>query len=72
MKKLPFLPLPCVNKGIDAINLADILHHKKVTNKIPPYFKDKSIPIIHIPILHPLHPKFSIIKGFAEPHGLQG
>ena len=28
------------------INLGNILHHKSVKSKIPPYFKDQSVPII--------------------------
>jgi hypothetical protein len=34
------------SKGIDAITLCNILHHKSVKSKIPPYFKDQSLPII--------------------------
>jgi len=32
--------------GFDSINLGNILHHKSVKFKIPPYFKDQSVPII--------------------------
>ena len=45
-EKRSFLPLQFVNKGIDATDLANNFHHKNVTNKIPPYFKDKSTLII--------------------------
>jgi hypothetical protein len=41
-----FLKLLFANKGLDGINLGNILHHKLVKSKIPPYFKDQSIPII--------------------------
>jgi hypothetical protein len=34
------------NKGLDGINLGNILHHKSVKSKISPYFKDQSVPII--------------------------
>ena len=35
-----FLQLSFVNKGSDAINICNILHHKSVKYKVPPYFKD--------------------------------
>ena len=38
--------LSLTNKTIDAITLCNILHHKSVKSKIPPYFKDQSLPII--------------------------
>jgi hypothetical protein len=41
-----FLPLFFANKGLDAINLGNILHHKSVKAMVPPYFKDHSVPII--------------------------
>jgi hypothetical protein len=40
------LKLSCANKGLDGINLGNILHHKSVKSKIPSYFKDQSVPII--------------------------
>jgi hypothetical protein len=44
--KRSFLRLSFANKGLDDINLGNILHHKSVKSKIPPYFKDQSVPII--------------------------
>jgi hypothetical protein len=44
--KRSFLKLSIANKGLDGINLGNILHHKSVKSKIPPYFKDQSVPII--------------------------
>ena len=41
--KRSFLKLSFANNGI---NLGNILHHKSVKSKIPPYFKDQSEPII--------------------------
>ena len=38
--------LSFANKDFDAINLGNILHHKSVKYKIPPYFKDQSKPIL--------------------------
>ena len=46
LEKRSFLNLKFINKGIDAINISNILHHKRVKNNIPPYFKDQSSPII--------------------------
>ena len=44
--KRSFLKLLFANKGLDGINLGNILHHKSGISKIPPYFKDQSVPII--------------------------
>jgi hypothetical protein len=44
--KRPFLKLSFANKGLDGINLGNILHHKSVKCKIPPYYKDQTVPII--------------------------
>ena len=41
--KRSFLKLSFANDGI---NLGNILHHKSVKFKIPPYFKDQCVPII--------------------------
>ena len=34
------------NKGIDAINISNILHNKKVTSTRPPYLKNQSVPVL--------------------------
>jgi hypothetical protein len=39
-----FLKLRFANKGIDAINISNILHHKDVQKKIPNYFKNHTQP----------------------------
>ena len=41
-----FLHLKFDNKGIDAVNISNILNHKKVQACVPPYFKMKSTPCI--------------------------
>ena len=41
-----FMHIPFANKGIDAINVSNILHNKKVTSTIPSYFKNQSVPIL--------------------------
>jgi hypothetical protein len=33
------LHIPLANKGIDAINISNILNRKEVVKEIPPYFK---------------------------------
>ena len=45
-KPRKFLHLKFDNKGIDAVNVNNILNHKKVQSCIPPYFKMKSTPCI--------------------------
>ncbi|KAK3104459.1 hypothetical protein FSP39_002438 [Pinctada imbricata] len=42
----PFIKVRFANKGIDNLNLCQILNHKTVTEKIPPYFKRKDTPCI--------------------------
>ena len=42
----PFIKVRFANKGIDNLNLGQILNHKTVTEKIPPYFKRKETPCI--------------------------
>ena len=44
--KRSFLKLSFANKGLDGINLGNILHHKSVKANIQPYSKDQSVPII--------------------------
>jgi hypothetical protein len=44
--KRSFLKLSFANRGLDGINLDNILLHKSVKSKIPQYFKDQSVPII--------------------------
>jgi hypothetical protein len=36
-----FLHIPFANKGIDAINISNILNRKEVVKEIPPYFKNQ-------------------------------
>ena len=40
--------------AFDGINLGNILHHKSVKSKIPPYFKDQSVPIISYAYTRPI------------------
>jgi hypothetical protein len=41
-----FLHIPFPNKGIDAINVSNMLNRKEVVKEIPPYFKNHSVPIV--------------------------
>ena len=52
--KRSFLKLSFAN---DDINLDNILHHKSVESKIPPYFKDQSVPIISYVYTRPIASK---------------
>ena len=49
--KRSFLKLSFAN---NSINLGNILHHKSVKSKIPPYFKDQSEPIISYVYTRPI------------------
>ena len=40
-KNRPFLKMKFANKGIDALNLSNILNQKSVQSNIPPYFQNK-------------------------------
>ena len=40
------LHIPFANKGIDAINISNILNRKEVVKEIPPYFINQSVPIV--------------------------
>jgi hypothetical protein len=55
--KLSFLKLSFANKGLDGINFGNILHHKSVKSKIPPYLKDQSMPIISYVYTRPIASK---------------
>ena len=41
-----FLHIKFQNKGIDAVNISNILNNKHVQSAIPPYFKNKETPLI--------------------------
>ena len=41
-----FLKVKFENKGLDAINLSNILNNKNVKSKVPPYFKEHPAPIV--------------------------
>ena len=45
-KNRPFLKIKFANKGIDALNLSNILNQKSVQSNVPPYFQNKESPCI--------------------------
>ena len=63
--KRSFLRLSFANKGLDDITLGNILHHKSVKSKIPPDFKDRSVPIISYAYTRPIVSTFFNYKRVA-------
>ena len=61
-----FLKLDLRNKGLDAVNICNILNHKKVTSAISAYFKNQSPPIIFYSYSSPIAPRISITKTAAR------
>ena len=55
--QIVFLHLKFANKGIDAININNILHNKNVRKTIPPYFKYQSNPKISYTYTHSIASK---------------
>ena len=45
-KSRPFLKIKFANKGIDALNVSNILNQKSVQSNIPPYLQNKESPCI--------------------------
>ena len=65
-EKRSFLKLSFANKGLDAIHLSNILHQKSVKSKIPPYFKDQSVPIISYTYTTPIATKIFNYKQVLQ------
>ena len=63
---LSFLNLSFANKGLDGVNLGNILHHKLVQSKIPSYFKDQSVPIISYTYTKPIATKIFNYKRVLQ------
>ena len=61
-KNRPFLKIKFANKGIDALNLSNILNQKSVQSNIPHSFKTRSRHVFPIAILAQLLPKFLTTK----------
>ena len=61
-----FLKLDFRNKGLDTVNISNILNHKKVTSTIPAYFKNQSPPIISYSYSSPIAPKIFNYKNVLQ------
>ena len=61
-----FLKLDFRNKGLDAVNISNILNHNKVTSNIPAYFKNQSPPIISYSYSSPIAPKIFNYKNVLQ------
>ena len=61
-----FLKLDFKNKGLDAINISNILNHRKVTSTIPAHFKCQSPPIISYSYSSPIAPKIFNYKNMLQ------
>ena len=61
--KRSFLKVFFANKGLDAINISNILHNKNIKCKIPSYFEDKSVPTISDTYTKPIESKILTING---------
>ncbi len=62
-----FLKLKYINRGIDAIHLANIFHETDVINTIPPYFSNTLPPLISYSYTSPIGPKiFNFSKTVKE------
>ena len=58
-----FLKLDFRNKSLDAVNISNILNHKKVTSTIPAYFKKNRAHLSSSTVIRlPMYLKFSITK----------
>ena len=61
-EKRSFRKLSFANKGIDGVNLGNILHNKLAQSIIPSYFKDQSVPIISYTYTKPIATKIFNFK----------
>ena len=59
-------------KGINSINLGNILHHKSVKSKIPPYVKDQSVPIVSYVYTRPIASKIFNYKDVLRDLNIDG
>jgi hypothetical protein len=61
-----FLHIPFAIKGIDAINISNILNRKEVVKEIPPYLKNQSVPIVSYSYTNSIGRKFSTTKKHCK------
>ena len=60
------------NKGIDALNVSNILNQKSVQNKIPPYFQCKELPCISYSYTRSVASKIFNYKASLQHLDFQG
>jgi hypothetical protein len=60
------LHIPFANKGIDDINISNILNRKEVVKEIPPYFKNQSVPIVSYSYTNSIGVKCSTTKKHCK------
>jgi hypothetical protein len=51
--------------------LGNIIHHKSVKSKIPPYFKDQSVPLISYVYIRPIASKMFNYKHVLRVYGIR-
>ena len=68
----PFLNVKFANKGIDALNVSNILNQKSVQNKIPPYFQCKESPCISYSYTRSVASKIFNYKASLQQLDFQG
>ena len=68
----PFLNVKFANKGIDALNVSNILNQKSVQNKIPPYFQYKESPCISYSYIRSVASKIFNYKASLQQLDFQG
>ena len=61
-----FLLIPFANKGIDAINISNILNRKEVVKEIPPYFKNQYVPIVSYSYTNSIGRKIATTKKHCK------
>ena len=68
----PFLNVKFANKGIDALNVSNILNQKSVQNRIPPYFQYKESPCISYSYTRSVASKIFNYKASLQQLDFQG
>ena len=66
-----FLNIKFQNKGIDAVNISNILNHKYVQSAIPLYFKNKETPLISYTYSTPVASKIFNYKKVLQSLDLE-
>ena len=68
----PFLKVKFANKGIEALNLSNMLNQKYVQSKIPPYFQYKESPCISYSYTHSVASKIFNYKASLQQIDFDG